>query len=103
MEAEQVRLTLSLIHKGRKDSEREGLSTAMVSVCLGIPSHGSREAWLSLRCLEEALHCLLLILRLSERLAVLRDSVPEPLNDGEKPSRLEDSLAVTETEPSERF
>lgn len=78
MEAEQVRLTLSLIHKGRKDSEHEGLSTAMgVSVCLGILSHGSREAWLSLRCLEEALHCLLLILRPSERLAVLRDSVPE--------------------------
>lgn len=77
MEAEQVRLTLSLIHKGRKDSEHEGLSTAVVSVCLGIPSHGSREAWLSLRCLEEALHCLLLILRPSERLAVLRDSVPE--------------------------
>lgn len=78
MEAEQVRLTLSLIHKGRKDSEHEGLSIAMgVSVYLGIPSHGSREAWLSLRCLEEALHCLLLILRPSERLSVLRDSVPE--------------------------
>lgn len=78
MEADQVRLTLSLIHKGRKDSEHEGLSTAVgVSVCLGIPSHGSREAWLSLRCLEEALHCLLLILRPSERLAALRDSVLE--------------------------